>query len=77
MQGNTTAEQFYENRFLPEYRIAFDAWIKLDPFSNNSSAPPGPRYMPEVAAQSWTKEVPDRDGCIKNKRGHPCPNDGR
>ena len=47
MLGNITAEQFYENRFLPEYKVAFEAWIKLDPFSNNSSAPAGPRYMPE------------------------------
>jgi hypothetical protein len=46
MQGNETAAKFYENRFLPEYKVAFDAWIKLDPL-NNSSAPPGPRYMPE------------------------------
>ncbi|MGZ4908647.1 MAG: hypothetical protein ACXV5F_08360 [Halobacteriota archaeon] len=46
MQGNQTAAKFYENRFLPEYKIAFDAWVKLDPL-NNSSAPPGPRYMPE------------------------------
>lgn len=45
-QGNATAAKFYENRFLPEYKTAFDAWIKLDPL-NNSSAPPGPRYMPE------------------------------
>jgi len=47
MQGNVTAEQFYENRFLPEYKVAFEAWLKLDPFGNNSSAPPGPRYMPQ------------------------------
>lgn len=46
MQGNQTAAKFYENRFLPEYKIAFDAWVKLDPL-NNSFAPPGPRYMPQ------------------------------
>jgi hypothetical protein len=45
MQGQKEIAQFYERRFLAEYRIAFDAWIKTDPF-NNSEAPPGPAYMP-------------------------------
>ena len=45
MQGNKKIAQFYERRFLAEYKIAFDAWIKLDPF-NNSEAPAGPAYMP-------------------------------
>jgi hypothetical protein len=46
MHGEEQIMNFYERRFLPEYKIAFDAWIKLDPI-NNSQAPPGPRYMPE------------------------------
>ena len=46
MQGDEQVVEFYERRFLPEFKIAFDAWIKLDPI-NNSQAPPGPRYMPE------------------------------
>ena len=46
MQGDEQVVEFYESRFLPEFKIAFDAWIKLDPI-NNSQAPPGPRYMPE------------------------------
>ncbi len=45
-QGNQSLAKFYEGRFLPECKVAFDAWIKLDPF-NNSQAPPGPRYMSE------------------------------
>ncbi|MDD1757316.1 MAG: hypothetical protein LUQ22_01105, partial [Methanotrichaceae archaeon] len=45
-QGDEQVVEFYERRFLPEFKIAFDAWIKLDPI-NNSQAPPGPRYMPE------------------------------
>jgi hypothetical protein len=45
MQGNKKVVQFYERRFLAEYKNAFDAWIKLDPF-NNSDAPIGPTYMP-------------------------------
>ena len=45
MQGQKQIAQFYERRFLDEYKIAFYAWIKTDPF-NNSEAPPGPAYMP-------------------------------
>jgi len=33
-------------RFTPEYRVAFDAWLKTDPL-NNPDAPAGPRFMPE------------------------------
>jgi hypothetical protein len=36
----------FEHRFRPEYLVAFTAWQKLDPF-NNSTAPPGPIFMPE------------------------------
>jgi hypothetical protein len=46
MQGQEDIVEFYKRRFLPEFKLAFDAWIKLDPI-NNSSAPPGPRYMPQ------------------------------
>ena len=45
MQGQKQIAQFYERRFLKEYKIAFDAWIKTDPV-NNSNAPPGPTYVP-------------------------------
>ena len=45
MQGQKQIAQFYERRFLKEYKIAFDAWIKTDPI-NNSNAPPGPTYVP-------------------------------
>ena len=45
MQGQKQIAQFYERRFLKEYKIAFDAWIKTDPI-NNSDAPPGPTYVP-------------------------------
>jgi len=38
--------KMYENRFRPEFRPAFEAWLATDPF-NNPDAPPGPLYMPE------------------------------
>ena len=44
--GNTTAEAVAERRFRPEFKVAFDAWMATDPFTN-SSAPPGPTYMPQ------------------------------
>lgn len=38
--------EVYVHRFSPEYRIAFDAWLKREPFTR-SDAPPGPSFMPE------------------------------
>jgi hypothetical protein len=35
-----------ENRFRPEFRVAFDAWRATDP-EHNPGAPAGPTYMPE------------------------------
>ena len=36
----------YERRFSPEFRVAFDAWLKTDPLTN-TTAPIGPISMPE------------------------------
>lgn len=33
-------------RFTPEYRSAFEAWLKTEPFTD-PAAPPGPGYMPQ------------------------------
>jgi len=44
--GNVSAEAVAERRFSPAFKVAFDAWIATHPFTN-SSAPPGPTYMPE------------------------------
>jgi hypothetical protein len=40
------AADLYVRRFSPEYRIAFAAWLKTDPF-NNTEAPAGPVDMPQ------------------------------
>ena len=45
-QGNTKLANIYENRFRPEFRPTFAAWLALDPF-NNPNAPPGPLFMPQ------------------------------
>ena len=36
----------YVRRFTPDYRAAFNAWLKTDPL-NNPNAPAGPGYMPQ------------------------------
>jgi hypothetical protein len=54
----------YVHRFSPEYKVAFDAWLKTEPFTNQN-APAGPLWMPEYhnaliekSAQT-TKEATD------------------
>jgi len=44
--GDDELADLYVRRFSPEYQVAFDAWLKTDPF-NDPTAPPGPAYMPE------------------------------
>ena len=44
--GNEQLAALYVRRFSPEYKVAFDAWLKTDPF-HDPTAPPGPSFMPE------------------------------
>ena len=44
--SDTQLQAMLVRRFSPEYRTAFTAWLKTDPFTN-PSAPPGPAAMPE------------------------------
>jgi hypothetical protein len=44
--GNTQLASLFEARFRPEFRVAFDAWIALNPL-NNPGSPPGPSFMPQ------------------------------
>jgi hypothetical protein len=44
--GDSKLAAVYARRFTPDYRTAFLAWLKTDPFSN-PAAPPGPGYMPQ------------------------------
>jgi hypothetical protein len=46
LAGNITVAGYYVRRFTPEYRTAFDAWLKTDPL-HNPKAPPGPGTMPQ------------------------------
>lgn len=45
-EGRTELAALYVRRFSPQFKVAFDAWIQTDPFTNRS-APPGPSFMPE------------------------------
>ena len=45
-QGEDEIADLYVERFSPEFRVAFDAWLTTRPFSN-PDAPPGPSFMPE------------------------------
>jgi hypothetical protein len=46
VEGNAQLADLFEARFRPEFRVAFDAWIALDPL-NNPGTPPGPSFMPQ------------------------------
>ena len=43
--GDTQLQASYVRRFTPDYRDAYEAWLKTDPFVN-PAAPPGPAAMP-------------------------------
>jgi hypothetical protein len=44
--GDEKAARLFERRFLPEYHVAFNAWLRTDPL-NNPRAPAGPVLMPQ------------------------------
>jgi hypothetical protein len=44
--GDAGKASLLVRRFTPNYRVAFDAWLKTRPLSDPSS-PPGPRSMPQ------------------------------
>jgi hypothetical protein len=45
LAGDENDMRVAEKRFRPEYRVAFEAWLATDPFTN-SDAPAGPQQMP-------------------------------
>jgi len=47
---------YYKNTFRPEMKIAFDAWIKTDPF-NNATSKTTPFDMPEYPLSSDSEKV--------------------
>lgn len=59
---NVELQEDLERRLSPDYKVAFDAWLKTDPFAN-PDAPVGPAAMPEYhnelgkQADETTKEA--------------------
>ena len=49
--GNERLAGIYERRFRQEFRVAFQAWLKTDPFTD-PNAPPGPLFMTEFVQAS-------------------------
>jgi len=49
--GNARLAGIYERRFRQEFRVAFQAWLKTDPFTD-PNAPPGPLFMAEFVQAS-------------------------
>jgi hypothetical protein len=49
-EGQDELAALYVRRFSREFKVAFDAWLKTNPFSN-PAAPPGPSFMPEYRNQ--------------------------
>ena len=60
--GNKAGATIFLKRFRPEYKVAYVAWLKTDPF-RNPKAPPGPIYMPQYhnaeleSAAAWEKQA--------------------
>jgi len=51
LSGDEPLADFYRTRFRPELEVAYDAWVKLDPWTS-SDAPPSPFSMPEYQLQA-------------------------
>lgn len=74
--GREAEAQLFKRRFRPEYRPAFRAWLKTDPF-NNPKAPAGPLLMPQyrnaaaerAAAESQTASVLYEEGTVAREKG--------
>jgi hypothetical protein len=54
--GDSMAEMVAVRRFRPPFKIAFDAWLATEPFTN-AKAPPGPTYMPQYKQPELAESV--------------------
>jgi hypothetical protein len=45
-EGNQRVAELFQRRFRPEFRVAYDAWLKLDPI-HHPAAPQGPQLLHE------------------------------
>jgi hypothetical protein len=66
---NEALMNFYEKRFRPEFKVAFDAWLATDP-RNNPDAPLSPFAMPEyVVSKSEESEQLQQDASKSFEEG--------
>jgi hypothetical protein len=64
-------------RFRPEFKVAFDAWMVLNP-RRNPRAPPGPTYMPQYQLTDQAKaEALDRQAEAASAAGNHAGVGGR
>ena len=66
-RGEDELETFYEARFRPEFRTAFEAWLATDPLSS-PEAPPTPFAMEEYQPAAKT-EAEQLDGASESMSG--------
>jgi hypothetical protein len=67
--GQRQAAALFVRRFRPEYRVAFDAWLKTDPL-HNPRAPAGPILMPQYHnAASAKADAYDRKASVAFEQG--------
>ena len=67
---DTNKQAIAKRRFRPEYKLAFDAWIATDPFTN-PKAPPGPSYMPQYQLADQAKaDALDREAAEVSAAGN-------
>jgi hypothetical protein len=69
--GNSQLAALLTRRFRPEYKTAFDAWLKTDPL-HNPDAPASPAAMPEYKNASADKAavLTQQAGAHFNSGGH-------
>ena len=71
--GNPALARFYRERFRPEFRTAFDAWILTDPLANHD-APKTPFAMPQYRVAERRPAPAGRAGrrpCRRRGGGEP------
>ena len=74
--GNEDDMRVAEKRFRPEYRVAFEAWLATDPFTN-PDAPSGPQQMPEYkpAGEALSRKL-DAKADVLYEEGHAAGETG-
>lgn len=66
--GNTNGMTVAERRFRPQFDVAFQAWLRTDPFTN-LHAPQGPTYMPQYVepGQALTDQLDRKATALYNQ----------